>query len=256
MSLLLILSFALGICIGSFLNALVYRLAHEEKGIVNGRSFCPKCKHTLSVRDLIPLFSYLFLRGSCRYCKHPISVQYPVVEAITGISFVAIATMYLQDPVQMVFYWIVAAGLITISTFDIIYQLIPYKISWFLIILSLLYLLFLGDGIFFHIIGAVVLGGFLYGISKIKIRGQQAGGEGDAELGVIMGLILGLSVGTLSLFISYILGAVVSIILLSMKNARMNTQIPFGPFLSLGIILGILFGNDIIELYLSLIGWK
>ncbi len=252
-----IISAIFGLVIGSFLNALVYRLGQEEKGLTTGRSMCPHCKHTLSALDLIPVFSYIFLRGKCRYCKKPISIRYPLVELITSLLFAILAWNFWETPVALVVYCFISAGLVAISSFDIQYQLIPYKVSWTLIVVTIISIPLLGLPWVDHVVGMLIIGGYLFLLSKIKIRGQQAGGEGDAEIGLILGGILGLKVGLLCLFIGYILGAVFSIILLSVKkNASGNTRIAFGPFLAISIYIGIIGGGTLLNSYLTLIGWQ
>lgn len=252
----IIFSTILGLIIGSFLNALVYRLGQEEKGLTTGRSMCPQCKHTLYAKDLVPLLSYLMLKGKCRYCGKHISAHYPLVELVTALSFGVLAYFWWSNPLALGIYCVVTAGLIAISSFDIQYQLIPYKVSWTLIVVSVLAIPLLELPWIDHLVGLILLGGFLYSISKMKIRGQQAGGEGDAEIGMIMGGLLGWKVGLLSLFFSYILGAVYSLVLLLISTKKgMGSPISFGPFLAIGIYIGIISGEHLLTLYLKLIGW-
>jgi leader peptidase (prepilin peptidase)/N-methyltransferase len=176
------------------------------------------------------------------------------VELITACAVGILAMLFYHDVPYLIVSVLITAGLIGISSFDITYQLIPYKISWTLIGITVLYMVFTPDMIVSKLIGAVIIGGFLYMLSKLKIRGQQAGGEGDAEIGLIMGGLLGWQIGLLSLFISYIVGSIVSLGILSMnKSYSMQTRIPFGPFLALGIYIGLIAGNDIMTMYLTLL---
>jgi prepilin signal peptidase PulO-like enzyme (type II secretory pathway) len=118
-------SFVFGLCIGSFLNCLIYRLETEKT--LKGRSFCPHCKHTLSWKDLIPVFSFAILGGKCRYCKNKISWQYPAVELATALVFLAIFA-HTASPTNLLFLFYIAASLVAIFVYDLKHYLIPDKI--------------------------------------------------------------------------------------------------------------------------------
>lgn len=123
--------FLLGLCVGSFLNCVIYRI-EQDKSFLNGRSFCPNCKHKLSWKDLFPVFSFLVLGGRCRYCKTKISIQYPLVELATGMIFLLIflqTTHYLlQTIINLAFWFYTASSLIIIFIYDLKHYLIPDKV--------------------------------------------------------------------------------------------------------------------------------
>ena len=132
-------SFVLGTICGSFLNCVIYRL-EVSKSFLKGRSYCPHCKHILSWQDLIPIFSFIFLKGKCRYCQKPISWQYPLVELATGILFIWTYLSYDRDlSMSLIFYLIFACFLIIIFVYDLKHYLIPDKVIYPAIVLAFLY---------------------------------------------------------------------------------------------------------------------
>lgn len=250
---IIILFFILGLIFGSFINCLVYRLK-EEKTIM-GRSFCPKCEHKLGFWDLIPLFSFIFLKRKCRYCQKKIAMQYFLAELITGLIFVFIYWFYFLSKfasfnfLALGFYLIISVFLLILFIYDFKYYLIPDIIVWPAIVIALGFNLLLGQGIgnllLAGLIGLVFFG-FQYFISKGKWIG-----EGDILLGILVGFIVGWPQILLTLFISYILGSVIGIILILFKKKNWSSKIPFGPFLVLGTWISIFCGDYIINWYLS-----
>ncbi|HXK32331.1 MAG TPA: prepilin peptidase, partial [Candidatus Paceibacterota bacterium] len=140
--------FVFGLVIGSFLNCLIYRL--ETGGnFLKGRSFCPHCKHILSWQDLIPVFSFLFLKRKCRYCEKPISSQYPLVELFTGFLFVLVLNFVFkiqlfsfENILSLLFLIVISCFLIVIFVFDLKHYIIPDKVVYPAIILSIIYIIF------------------------------------------------------------------------------------------------------------------
>ncbi len=251
--------FIFGLFIGSFLNVVIFRLHRGEK-FIRGRSKCLFCGHKLYVKDLVPLFSYLFLKGRCRYCKQSFSKQYFLVEFITGLvlsliflnifptqSFLNFEILVLF---KMIAWWIIACFLIVIFIYDAKYYLILDKVSIPAIFLALIFNLILGSSILNLLFAGLIAGGFFllqYSISK----GKWVGG-GDIRLGFLMGLILGWPNILTALFISYILGSIISIILLIGRQKHWSDKIPFGTFLSLSTIITMLYGEILVNWYLSL----
>ena len=131
-----ILVYIFGLIVGSFLNCVIYRL-EEGKSFLKGRSFCPDCKHTLSWQDLIPLLSFLILKGKCRYCKKPISWQYPLVELATGILFILILNFSTRPGGVILF--VVSCFLIVIFVYDLKHYIIPDKIIYPAIAIALIF---------------------------------------------------------------------------------------------------------------------
>ena len=281
--------FIFGLCIGSFLNVVIYRL--EVKKSLKGRSFCPHCKHVLSWLDLVPLFSFLFLRGKCRYCKKSISWQYPAVEISTAIIFLLIAVSVIpgltRNPESVQALWIpafagmtiylaflfyIASALIVIFVYDLKHYLIPDKILFPAIGIAFAYRLFenlviknlfLNSNFKFQIsnfaplggylLGAIIASGFFFFIWFVS-RGNWMG-FGDVKLSILMGLLLGFPNILAALFLAFLLGAIVGVVLIifGKKSAgwRIKSQIPFGPFLITGTFIALFWGSQIINWYLN-----
>ena len=240
--------FILGVCIGSFLNCAIYRIEQEKS--LKGRPFCPHCKHTLSWMDLFPVFSYLFLGGKCRYCKKKISVQYPLVELATGILFVLLFNP--QSVIHSIFYLVISCFLIVIFIYDLKHYLIPEVALFPAILVVIVYNLIppynLGQ------IESTLLATFvsalffflLYWLSK-----ERAMGFGDVELVILLGLLLGWPNIFLALFLAFFFGAIMGVILMVFGKKGLKSAIPFGPFLIAGTFITMLYGNQIIQWYLS-----
>lgn len=266
----LFLIFTVGLLIGSFLNVVIFRLENGEK-IVNDRSRCLHCKHTLSWQDLIPVLSFIFLKGKCRYCKNKISWQYPIVEIATGILFIAIFNpessgqysifnQYLIFNIQYLLFWLyIIATFIIIFVYDLKHYIIPDKVIYPAIIITLGFNLFNNIqsrefGTIFNILFAAFLAsGFFYAIIIIT-KGKGMGG-GDVKLGFLMGLILGWPLILVALSLSFILGSIIGIFLILVGKKKMKGIIPFGPFLILGTFIALFWGERIAEWYLSLLNW-
>jgi len=258
-----ILVVILGLCIGSFLNCVVYRLEQEKS--LAGRSFCPNCRHTLSWLDLIPVFSYLFLRGKCRYCGKKISIQYPLVEIATGLTFLLIfnfkfiisSQFLIGQFINLGFLFYVASALIIIFIYDLKHSLIPESVLIPAIIITLIYNFSAIGGpasgwqFFISSILATAASALffflLYWLSK-----ERAMGFGDVELVILMGLLLGWPNIFVALFLAFFFGAIIGLILMAFDKKGLKSQIPFGPFLIGGTFLALFYGDAIIQWYLRL----
>lgn len=249
-----ILLFTLGLFIGSFINALVYRL-HEKKPIVFDRSICPLCAHRLRWYDLIPLVSFALLFGRCRYCHKRISWQYPLVELLTGLAFIFPVTRYsllvtgYSIPIS---YYLFTTILLIIFAYDLRYMLIPDSISIPAIILVFLlqatsYKLQVTS----YLAAALVASGFFLAQFLIS-RGRWIGG-GDIRLGFLMGLMLGYPVIIAGLIFAYMLGTIITLPLVVLRRRTMKSQVPFGAFLTVATIIGMVFGDEVIGWYMNLI---
>jgi prepilin signal peptidase PulO-like enzyme (type II secretory pathway) len=251
--------FFMGTVLGSFMNVVLYRLHNKEKGIVWGRSFCPHCKHPLSALDLIPLFSFFFLKGKCRYCSKNISWQYPIVESVTGMVFVylfwSVFGSPLFSPGQIIVYLLYGFILVSISFYDVYH----YEIPDMLIIPGIILAAVLSVGTlitpFFApplvdaLLGVLITVVFLGG--QVWLSQEQWMGMGDVLIGIFMGLILGWKLTLVALFFAYIIGAVIGVLLMVFKGKKGNSHIPFGPFLSLGTLIALGVGHNILSWYLS-----
>jgi len=259
--------FLFGLCMGSFLNVLIYRLPREID-FLKGRSFCPECKKKLAWWELVPLFSYIFLRGKCRKCRVKISLKYPIVEFLTGtlflLFFLKITTNGLWPTIYelefIVYGWIILSVLITIFFIDLRHYIIPDSL---MIIGALATLIYLGlacfgggqiaptmqlsknilpyfyftmhNSLFINNIIFAIMGGVFFGLIILLTRGRGMG-IGDMKFGILMGLILG---GKLiaALYLAFVGGAVVGMGLILLKNKTLKSKVPFGPFLVVATLI-------------------
>ncbi len=223
--------FLLGASIGSFLNVLIDRWVAGES--LFGRSHCDKCGHKLAWYDLIPIFSFILLKGRCRYCHKRISFYYPLVELLTGISFAAL-WFSLKDLsiLTLISYLGVISMFIVIFFSDIKYQIITDESQIFLFIFTLFLHLALDESVYklaLYFLAAFVVALPIFGLFLIT-RGKGMG-FGDVKFGLNMGFLLGIKGGLIALYLSFILGAMVGIILVLTKKKGFKSKIPFGPFL-------------------------
>lgn len=245
--------FIFGTILGSFLNCVIYRL--EIGGnFLKGRSFCPHCKHILNWQDLIPVLSFLILKGKCRYCQRKISFQYPLVELSTGISFLLIFNS--QNFPFSIFYFLITGFLIIIFVYDLKHYLIPDSVIYPAIGTAFLYQLFriwnLGHWDLFRIsdLGFGILPSlFLLAIILLS-RGRWMG-LGDFKLAILMGLILGWPKVLVALFLAFFIGAVIGVSLILAGKKTLKSEVPFGPFLVTGTLIAVLFGEKLINRYLT-----
>ena len=241
--------FIFGLFIGSFLNCVVCRI-ESKKSFLKGRSFCPHCKHTLSWLDLIPIFSYLFLRGKCRYCGKRISIQYPLVELATGFLFFWIWNLF--GILDFEFWILISCFLIIIFVYDLKHFIIPDSVLFPAIIIALGYIfIFNYELITNHIFSALAASGF-FGAIVLVSRGKWMG-MGDVKLAILIGLLLGYPKVLVSLFFAFLIGAIIGVGLIFLKKKTLKSEVPFGPFLILGIYIALFFGDAIIKWYLSIL---
>jgi prepilin signal peptidase PulO-like enzyme (type II secretory pathway) len=239
--------FIVGIFVGSFLNVLADRLSFEES--ILGRSHCSFCKKNIEWYDLIPVISFIRLNAKCRYCHTSLSFWYPVSEILTGLLFLL---TWLYIPGSLIDKGIslgIVACLITIFLADIKYQIIPDEI---LIALGIFSLWFAKDNFPDHIIAAAFLGSLFYLVYFLtKKRGM---GFGDVKFAIGIGLLLGVKSGLLSIYLSFLIGGVIGIILLLGKFKKMKSKIAFGPFLIIGVMLMLFFNTPITHFFYRLLG--
>jgi leader peptidase (prepilin peptidase)/N-methyltransferase len=260
--------FFFGTAIGSFLGVVVERMSNTES-IWKGRSHCDHCRHNLHVFDLIPVFSFFLLGKKCRYCRQQLSWFYPIIELLTGVSFIFVfysalqTSLYLLSAFQapllveflfnVLYYWALISSLIVIAFTDIRYGIIPFKIVIFALSIIIVHILFsffvLGIAtpllsLLLSAFGTATFFFFLFSVTKG--RGM---GFGDVVYAFLMGFALGFPNILLGLYIAFISGAVVSLalVLLKKKHLRGGT-IPFGPFLVLGTIVCLLWGDYLIKI--------
>jgi len=259
MILIYIIFFILGTVVGSFLNVVILR-TKTKKSIFKNRSSCPFCKKKLTWYELIPILSFLIQKGKCRNCQKKISLQYPLVEFFTGLIFVFVAAYGLDFAlygfINTIFLLIFSCFLIVIFVYDLKYYLIPDKIIYPAIIITLLYDIYISlvvqDLSFLSssIEAALIAGGFFLFIILIS-KGKWMG-MGDFKIGILIGLFFGLPHMLIVLFLAFLSGAFVSLILLILKKKTLKSEIPFGPFLSGATFLVLFIGAGLIRWYLSL----
>lgn len=249
--------FLFGLIIGSFLNAVLYRLEFGGS-LWRDRSRCPKCGHILKWYELFPIFSFLFLRGKCKKCRKKISFQYPLVELATGFLFLAIFLKYQNLPLFSLDSWldifygfIIVSFLVLIFVFDFKHYIIPNVAVYSLIFISLFYDFYRYDFIllrYYFLAVAVAFGFFLF--LYLWSKGRWIG-FGDVKYAVFMGLFLGWPNILVALFLAYLSGAVMGLLLLWVKKKDFKSQIAFGPFLIFGTFTAFFWGSEIIKWYLG-----
>lgn len=237
-----------GLLIGSFLNVCIYRIPKKES-IVVGSSHCTNCNKKIKSYDLIPVFSYIFLMGKCRNCKAKISIRYPLIEAINCLLYLLIYFTF-GLTLQTILYCALFSTLIVVTMIDFDTQEIPNGLSIFLLCISPLTFI-INDIPFWHkLIGFVAASGILLILAVLT----DGFGGGDIKLMAVCGLLIGFKNILLALFIGCVLGGLVGIIILiTRKSKEKRPEMPFGPYLSIGIMIASLYGNQMINWYISLI---
>ncbi|MFH1710432.1 MAG: prepilin peptidase [bacterium] len=224
---------------GSFLNVCISRIP-EERSVIFPPSHCPKCGSRLRTRDLIPIISYLMLKGRCRHCNENISVRYPVVEALTALLFLV---FYIKAGIsfQLIAFLIFTTLLILISFIDIEHMIIPDFLVLTGIGVALAYSVYGGNltesliGICFSFLFMFILGA----AARLALK-KEALGDGDIKLLVMFGAFMGIENTLISVFIASVLGATAGILLILLKRLKREDYIPFAPFLALGAVVSIL----------------
>lgn len=270
--------FVLGLLIGSFLNVVILRLPvmmerdwkqqccelldlddakfnkdQANINLVTPRSHCPKCKHQISAFQNIPVISYLFLKGKCNNCKNKISIRYPLIEIVSGISVVIVA-YYFGVSTQTLFALFLTWSLIALSMIDFDTQYLPDDITLPLLWLGIIINLF---GVFTDIessvLGAIFGYGTLWSVYIIfkLVTGKEGMGHGDFKLLAVLGAWFGWQSLPLIIILSSLVGAVIGISLIIFKSHDRNTAIPFGPYLAIAGWISMLWGPYIMSAYLN-----
>lgn len=253
-----ILIFILGLFFGSFLGVLVDRLVNGES-IIKGRSHCDKCKKELGLFDLIPLLSFLMLNGKCRYCKTKLSLFYPVIELSTAALFMFTYYFFKTDIlISIIYYLFIISSFIVIFFTDLKYGIISDKIVFLAILVSIFYLLLFNPLLLIpNIISGLCAFMFFVAISYsfFILTKKQSMGGGDIKLSFLLGLFLGLPGIVISLYLAFLTGAFISIILILWKKKTfLKDTLPFGPFLILGTLISFFFGSEIFRYSLIFLG--
>ncbi len=251
----LILIFLTGSAVGSFLNVVIDRTTRGES--ITGRSYCDHCRAKLSTIDLVPIASFAILRARCRFCKKPISWQYPLVETITAglftLAFYNLVQSGNLNLVSLLFYFLIIAVSIVVAVVDFKFSLIPTTFVYAASLIALFYdYFFLSSPQFIeHVITAFIVALIFFSI-VILSRGKGMG-QGDIVLVFLMGLVLGYVGTAVAIFLSFFTGAVVALLLIALRKKHFGQTIPFAPFLILGFLTSLFYSSQIVDWYLRFI---
>lgn len=250
---LTIFAFLFGAVVGSFLNVCIFRLPKEES-VVSPPSHCTRCGYVIRWYDNIPILSYLFLRGKCRSCGEPISLQYPLVELINGLLSLFLFLKF-GPGFPFVVLFVLCSALVVITFIDLEHQVIPDVITLPGIVAGFVISFFIPSlGWLNSLIGILLGGGSLllvaYGYQAIAKK--EGMGGGDIKLLAMMGAFLGWKAVPFIIFASSLVGSVVGVTVMLVQKKDAKLAIPFGPFLAGGAILYIFFGKPLIHWYLNL----
>ena len=250
---MVILIFLYGLLIGSFLNVCVYRIPREEN-IAYPASHCPNCNTNLKWYNLIPIFSFIVQRGKCGYCREEISFQYPIVELLNTILYLLIYFKF-SLTLEFFFYAVIFSILIIITLIDLKEMIIPDILVILILVITIVYkifsyILYNKSPQFLNSIGGLVLSSLLFSIIILASQGGMGGG--DLTLIGSLGFILGTKKIFLTIFLSFILGAIISVFLLITKIKGRKDPIPFGPFIILGFFITVFWGEGLIGWYWNL----
>lgn len=240
--------FIIGASIGSFLNVLIDRLPKEEK--IDGRSHCDFCRKKIAAYDLIPVISFFVLRGKSRCCNKKLSWQYPLIELITGLFFVLIYNQFSKDWLLLVGLLGIISSLIVIFVSDFKYNLISDYLQVAFFIFSLVFHLSNSDQ-FQLILTNFLPSGLIVALPIWLIyffSREKAMGLGDAFLAANVGFLLGLQTGFLALYVAFVTGAIFGLLLIFLRRKKFNSQVPFGPFIIIGTVIIMFWGEKIMEI--------
>jgi len=243
-----VLVFFTGAAVGSFLNVCIYRMPAGES-VVHPPSHCPACGQKLRFSDLIPVLSYFFLKGKCRYCGCRIAWQYPVVEFVTGLLFVLAVVKYGITPGALRIV-VLFSVVIPAMAIDLKHKIIPDKLNLAGALLGIP-LIFESKEVFISGAAGFIAGGGLLLLIAVVSRGGMGGG--DIKLAAVMGLLLGWKLLLIALFVAFMLGSAVGLAMLVCKLVRLKEPVPFGPYLALGSVVAALAGDKIISWYAKLL---
>ena len=258
--------FLFGLAVGSFLNAFIYRMK-QGKSVLRGRSYCPHCKHALAWYDLVPLLSFVLLQGRCRHCKAKISLQYPLVEFATGVLFVLVFSLIVENLIslsfpqilELLYLWTIVSLLVVVFVYDLKHFLIPDKVLYpAILVVGIWYLVSSTVGwipvyqILNTIYSAVGAAGFFLAIHLLS-KGR-AMGFGDVKLAFFMGLFLSWPNIFVAMSLAFAAGTIVGLALISLKKKTMRSEVPFGPFLLFGTLVAFFWGETLMDWYLSFLG--
>jgi leader peptidase (prepilin peptidase)/N-methyltransferase len=238
-----------GLALGSFLNVVGHRLPIGQSPWSPSRSYCPHCETQLTALDNVPVLSYLVLRGHCRHCGEPISIRYPAIELATGVVFFALGGWLGLTP-QLAVYLAFATTLAAVTAADLEHRIIPNKILIASLIAGAPLQLWANPDQWLEWLLAAAIG---FTVMFLIVFAYPKGmGMGDVKLAGVMGLYLGRSLGP-AMLTAFLAGTVVGIGVMMRKGVAegRKTAVPFGPFMALGGVVGMFWGEDLVDLYLD-----
>jgi leader peptidase (prepilin peptidase)/N-methyltransferase len=236
-----------GLLVGSFLNVVIWRLPRGES-LVTPRSRCPSCGAPVRTRDNVPVVSWLVLRGRCRDCGEPIAPRYPAVEALTAATFVAVALARGVDD-DLALWLPFAAVLIAVAAIDLDHRIIPNKIVVPAAVWGIAAtVIFRPD----NVDDGLIAGAIAFGALFLAAVAYPAGmGMGDVKLAGVMGIYLGSGVAP-AMLVAFLAGSAVGIAIIAREGPDARKKgVPFGPFLALGGLVGVLAGPELVDLYVD-----
>lgn len=239
----------IGLCIGSFLNVCIYRIPREES-IAFPASHCTSCGYELKFYDLVPVFSYIFLKGKCRKCNEKVSIIYPIIEIINGLIYLVLFLKF-GLTFEFVFFSILSSLMLVISIIDIKTKDIYSTTTIFGVVIGVIYIAigaYLGElSILNSFLGGIVGYGIIF-LIVVLTRGM---GEGDADIAGVCGMFIGVKGILVALFLAIVIAGLVASIILIFKLKDKKSEIAFGPYISFGTFIWIIVGEQILSLYLN-----
>lgn len=261
----MLLIFTTGAVCGSFLNVCIYRIPNKES-IAFPPSHCPQCRHRLHIRDLVPIVSYLSLRGKCRYCDTSISKQYPFIELLCGVLFVLIFIFFEDININTAIMFLITLFLIPIAVIDIKHYIIPNKILLALMPIACAIagfhmfvqpvFLYRSPNMLDPIYGALIGSGILFSFSFIGYflyRKKEVMGMGDVKLFFVLGLLIGFSNTLLMLLISVIMAAFGSIVMMAFFHKTSKDMLAFGPYIVLAFYITVFIQTPLAKAIMELL---
>jgi prepilin signal peptidase PulO-like enzyme (type II secretory pathway) len=247
-----------GLVFGSFVGALTYRLPRDISLIKTNRSFCDKCKRSLSWHDNVPVISYVVLSGRCRSCHKKISARYPLIEIFTAGVFLVIyifrsqilANSWLENPLYILFVLFIATLLIAIFVIDLERGIIPDELVFIGWLASLFLILITNSPLYELFLAGLIAANFLLLVNLLTIG--KGMGLGDVKLALFIGTFFGILKMVFWLFSGFIIGSIVGIILLTLGKKKLSEKIAFGPFLVVAFFVTLFVGDKLINIFLAL----
>lgn len=247
--LIYVYAFVVGMCIASFMNVVIYRVPLNIS-VAKGRSFCPSCKHSLNALDLIPIFSYLFLGGKCRYCHAKIPVRDTLLEILGGCLAMVCFYRYGFEWMTLISFAL-SMVLMAISMIDLDTMIIPDRLNVCVLMIAILSMFLLDVPMMDRVIGALAVSVPMFLLNFLI---PDCFGGGDIKLLAACGLMLGWKKLLVGMFIAVLLAGVVAVYLMITKKVDRKGHMAFGPYICIGMFVSLLYGYEILGMYLSLFG--